>query len=36
MYDPDGYNYLCENFPNLSYIDRCFIVDEEPGLLDEL
>lgn len=30
IYDLDGYtSYLPENFPNLDYIKRCFIVDEE-------
>jgi len=31
IYEADGYEYLAQNFPNLDYIDRCYIVDEEIG-----
>ena len=29
IYDADGYTlYLLKYFPNLDYIDRCYIIDE--------
>lgn len=31
IYEADGYDYLAKNFPNLDYVDRCYIVDEETG-----
>jgi len=36
IYDEDGYDYLAEHFPNLDYIERCYIVDEEEGMSEEL
>lgn len=35
IYDEDGYDYLAEHFPNLDFIERCYIVDEEEGLVSE-
>jgi len=35
IYDIDGYDYLAENFPNLDYIERCYIVDEEAGVVSD-
>ena len=29
IYEENGYDYLAQNFPNLDYIDRCYIVEEE-------
>lgn len=36
IYDEDGYDYLESGFPNLSYIDRCYVVSEESGFAAEL
>ncbi len=28
IYEIDGYEYLAQNFPNLDYVERCYVVDE--------
>eukprot|EP00578_Thalassiosira_sp_NH16_P014189 CAMPEP_0181109366 /NCGR_PEP_ID=MMETSP1071-20121207/18137_1 /TAXON_ID=35127 /ORGANISM="Thalassiosira sp., Strain NH16" /LENGTH=312 /DNA_ID=CAMNT_0023193055 /DNA_START=26 /DNA_END=964 /DNA_ORIENTATION=- len=33
IYEVDGYDYLAEEFPKLDYMNRCYIVDEE-GLVE--
>lgn len=33
VYDKDGYEYLAEHYPKLDYIDRCYVVNEQTGLL---
>ena len=29
IYEEDGYEYLADEFPDLDYIERCYIVDED-------
>lgn len=36
IYDEDGYEYLAQNFPNIDYIDRCYIIDEVESIAEEL
>lgn len=37
IYQDDGYAYLSKEFPELDYIDRCYVVDEQTELAgDEL
>ncbi|EJK53447.1 hypothetical protein THAOC_27122, partial [Thalassiosira oceanica] len=37
IYQDDGYEYLAENFPELDYISKCYVVDEQTELAgDEL